>query len=108
MVPRNFLEAVQVEQSVIEVCGGKTVTSHTFAVLLRHKKKELYRFSVHYTTIVKKIIAKLPGIDLRKKMDRIFEEYKRFCSETKCKIRFKRENFNPGEAKYTACSEPKW
>ena len=34
VVPGNFLEAVKVEQSVIEVCGGKTVTSHTFAVLL--------------------------------------------------------------------------
>ena len=50
-VPGNFLEAVKVEQSVIEVCGGKTLTSPTFAVLLRHRKKELYRFSVHYTTI---------------------------------------------------------
>ena len=87
------MEAVKVGQSVIEVCGGKTVTSPTLAVLLRHRKKELYRFSVHYTTLVKKIIAKLPLIDLRMKMDRIFEEYKKFCIETKRKIRFRRENF---------------
>ena len=93
VVPGNFLETVKGEQSVIEVRGGKTVTSPIFAVLLRHRKKELYRFSVHYTTIVKKIIAKLPVIDLRKKMNRIFEEYKKFCIETKCKIIFKRENF---------------
>ena len=84
----NFLPAGGKSSKSVETAGGNIASQDSFTALLPLSQEQAEDYIEVEGVAMQKILSPLPVVDLTKKMDRLYENYRRHCGSTSTRPTF--------------------